>query len=143
MELVAGETMAYGETLINWAGGWNIPNFIVVSGANQTVILGRDFLQGAALVLDVEAGKLTSRKIPEVVTPFEAPMRAFSARVIEMDEWRGRVDISNCMAVHKHWLLGLFEHYLDLLKFKPGWSRRCSPQDSHYRPPPCLFSFQA
>ncbi len=79
MELVAGETMAYGETLINlkWAGGWNIQNFVVVSGANQTVILGRDFIRGATIVPDVQKGTWTSRKLPGVVTPFEAPMRVF------------------------------------------------------------------
>ncbi len=122
MQLVAGETMAFGETIINlkWAGGWVVQNFVVVSCANQTVILGRDFMRGAALILDVEKGMWTSRKVPGVVTPYEAPMRVFSARVIEMDEWRGLVDISDCTAVHKPLLLGLLEHYLDLFKFKPG-----------------------
>ncbi len=66
MELVPGETMAYGETLINlkWAGGWNIQSFVVVSGVNQTVILRRGFLWGSAIVRDVENGTWTSRKLP-------------------------------------------------------------------------------
>ncbi len=52
--------------------------------------------------------------------PLLSAYASFSARVIEMEEWRGRVDISDCMAVHKPSLLGLLEHNLDLFKFKPG-----------------------
>ncbi len=42
---------------------------------------------GATIVPDVENGTWTSRKLPGVVSPFEAPMRVFSARVVDMDDW--------------------------------------------------------
>ncbi len=122
MEQVAGDAMAYGSTLINlkWAGGWNLQSVLVVPCANRQVILGRDFLRGAAIVPDVEKGVWTSRKLPGIVTPFEAPVRIFSVRIIEMADWRWKVDRSDCMVNYKADLLGLLEKNLGLFEFKPG-----------------------
>ncbi len=75
MEQVAGDAMVYGSTLINlkWDGGWNLQSFLVVPCANQQVILGRDFLRGAAIVPDIEKGVWTSRKLPGIVSdPFRS-----------------------------------------------------------------------
>ncbi len=122
MEQVLEATMSCGDTLVRmkWAGGWTIQRFLLVPCANRAVILGRDFLRDAAIVVDVGKGVWTSTKVPGVETPFEPPVRIFSVRILVMADWRWKANQSDCLVNYKADLLGLLETNLGLLEFKPG-----------------------
>ncbi len=55
METAAGPTTSAGVACIKvrWVGGYRLQTFVVLRGCRQAVILGRDFLRIAVIVLDV------------------------------------------------------------------------------------------
>ncbi len=85
---------------VRWAGGYRVQPFVVVDEAKASIILGRDFLRNAEIVLDLAKGTWMSRKTPGVETPFKRPMTVMQCLAAEMHVWTARVEQSACPPSH-------------------------------------------
>ncbi len=122
METAAGPTTSAGVACmkVGWVGGYRLQTFVVLRGRRQAVILGRDFLRVAGIVPVMANGTWSSRQMPGVDVPFEAPMSFMACMLAGMHVRQERVEHSACPTAYQSQLLDMLNTHANTFQNKPG-----------------------